>query len=64
MGCFGVFETLIVDNGKEFYSIALEEACIQLGINIQYAPPLQPWFKASIERYFNYKSKITQWYGR
>ncbi|MGV2949844.1 Mu transposase C-terminal domain-containing protein [Acinetobacter sp. AGC35] len=50
---FGVFETLIVDNGKEFYSIALEEACIQLGINIQYAPPLHPWFKASIERYFS-----------
>lgn len=49
---YGVFETLVVDNGKEFYSTALEEACLQLGINIQYSPPRQPWYKSSIERYF------------
>lgn len=49
---YGVFETLIVDNGREFYSTALEEACLQLGINIQYSPPRQPWYKSSIERYF------------
>ncbi|MCL7751796.1 DDE-type integrase/transposase/recombinase [Guyparkeria hydrothermalis] len=49
---YGVFETLVVDNGKEFYSTAFEEACLQLGINIQYSPPRQPWYKSSIERYF------------
>ena len=54
---FGVFETLVVDNGKEFYSIALEESCLQLGINIQYSPPRQPWYKSSIERYFGTVNK-------
>lgn len=54
---YGVFETLVVDNGKEFYSIALEEACLQLGINIQYSPPREPWYKSSIERYFGTVNK-------
>lgn len=49
---YGLPETLVVDNGKEFHSTHMEDACLQLGIVIQYAPPKVPWYKASIERYF------------
>lgn len=49
---YGLPEVIVVDNGKEFYSTHLEDACLQLGIVIQYSPPLMPWYKSSIERYF------------
>lgn len=36
---YGVPETLYVDNGKEFRSKSMEDICIQLGINLQFARP-------------------------
>ena len=54
---YGLPETLVVDNGKEFHGEALEDSCQQLGIAIQYTPPRQPWFKGSIERYFSTMNK-------
>lgn len=46
----GVMETLIVDNGMEFHSVSLENACYSLGIEIIYSPRRTPWFKPYVER--------------
>ena len=49
---YGLPEVIVVDNGKEFYSTSFEDACLSLGIVIQYSPPKMPWYKSAIERYF------------
>lgn len=49
---YGLPEVIVVDNGKEFYSTHFEDACLSLGIAIQYSPPKMPWYKSAIERYF------------
>jgi putative transposase len=48
---FGLMRNLIVDQGSEFHSEALEEACKRLGINIEYAPRKTGWYKGKIERF-------------
>jgi putative transposase len=50
--CHGKPETLVVDNGVEFWSTSLEQSCLELGINIQYNPVRKPWLKPMIERVF------------
>lgn len=50
--CFGRPATIVVDNGRDFHSRALLEACQALGIDIQYCPAFMPNFKAKIERWF------------
>lgn len=49
---YGVPEVILVDNGSEFYSKDFEDACLQLGIIIQYHPPRNPNYKGMIERFF------------
>lgn len=49
---YGLMETAVVDNAKEFRSAHFEDACLQLGIVIQHAPVRLAWYKPSIERYF------------
>lgn len=49
---YGIPELVVVDNGPEFYSNHFEDACLQLGINIQYAPPRRGQYKGSVERFF------------
>ena len=49
---YGLPETLIVDNGSEFISKALKDACGQLGIILEQMPVHTPWFKSSVERHF------------
>lgn len=48
----GVMRELVVDNGSEFHSESLENACLSLGIEIHYAARKTPWFKGKIERFF------------
>src|SRR5690606_9642770 len=50
--CCGIPETIVVDNGPEFHSHALEDACAQLAIGIQHAPVASPWVKGKVERWF------------
>lgn len=50
--CYGLPELIIVDNGKEFHSKDFEDACLQLGITVEYAPPGCPEYKGSKERYY------------
>jgi putative transposase len=49
---YGVPETIVVDNGKEFHSRAVEEACRHLNIQIHHTPRKQPWQKPKVERLF------------
>lgn len=48
----GVPETLVVDNGKEFRSRHFEDACLELGIEIDFAPPRCGAYKGTVERWF------------
>lgn len=50
-GVYGVMLNLIVDNGAEFHSQALEDLALRFGITLQYCPRAQPWFKGKIERF-------------
>jgi len=54
---YGIPETAVVDNGKEFHSTHFEDACLQLGIVIQYSPVKLPWYRPTIERYFGTLNK-------
>lgn len=47
----GVMAILVVDNGLEFHSVSLENACYSMGIELQYSPRKNPWFKGKIERF-------------
>jgi putative transposase len=49
---YGLPRTLVVDNGREFKGQSLEDACLSLGIMLQYTPKMTPHFKGSIERLF------------
>lgn len=48
----GVPETLVTDNGNEFWSNNFSSIGMQLGMIIQYAPIRKPNYKGSIERFF------------
>ncbi len=50
--CYGVPRVLVVDRGKDFESVALRDACLDLNIRIQKNPGKHPWYKGSIESYF------------
>ena len=47
----GVMRELVVDNGVEFHSVSLENACYTLGIEIHYSARKTPWFKGKVERF-------------
>lgn len=47
----GVMELLYVDNGLEFHSISLEQACYAFGVEIVFTPRKTPWYKGEIERF-------------
>jgi putative transposase len=49
---YGLPRTLVVDNGREFKGHSLEDACLSLGIMLQYTPKMTPHFKGGIERLF------------
>ncbi len=47
----GVMAELVVDNGSEFHSVSLENACYSLGIEIHYSARKTPWHKGKVERF-------------
>jgi len=47
----GVMRELVVDNGAEFHSTSLENACYTLGIEMHYSARKTAWFKGKIERF-------------
>lgn len=50
--CYGMPETLVVDNGREFHSIHLIKAAQALDMHLQYAAVGAPWYKGVVERHF------------
>ncbi|QIZ78781.1 transposase [Ferrimonas lipolytica] len=50
--CHGKIETLVVDNGAEFWSKSLEQACLEVVTDIQFNPVKRPWLKPMVERIF------------
>ena len=56
--CHGKIETLVVDNGAEFWSESLEQACYEAKINIQYNQVRKPWLKPFIERFFGVMNQL------
>lgn len=56
--CYGKIETLVVDNGAEFWSKNLEHACHAAGINVQYNPVRKPWLKPFVERFFGVNNQL------
>lgn len=50
--CRGKIENLVVDNGAEFWSKSLEDACTESGINIVFNKVRKPWLKPFVERKF------------
>ncbi|NRA82936.1 MAG: transposase family protein, partial [Gammaproteobacteria bacterium] len=55
--CRGKMEQLVVDNGAEFWCDSLEQACLEIGINVQYNPIKKPWLKPFVERFFGTLNK-------
>lgn len=49
---YGLPELLVVDNGKEFLSKHLEDACLQLGIELYHCPSRKPWYKGQLNDIF------------
>jgi len=50
-GVYGLFETLVCDNGLEFHGVDLETIAFDLGITLQFCPKHEPRFKGAVERY-------------
>jgi putative transposase len=59
---YGIMESLVVDNAREFHGRNLEDATRQLGIVIQYSPKGLPWFRQTVER--SYGTIAKQLYHR
>lgn len=49
--CYGMPELVVVDNPPEFHSRHFERACLQIGVDIQYARVRVPWYKGKLERF-------------
>lgn len=48
--CRGLFETIKLDNAKEFHAKALKVGCEQYGMRLEHRPPGAPWFGGHVER--------------
>lgn len=49
--CYGVPDLMVLDNGMEFHSDALESVAFDLGIRMEFCPKHEPRFKGTVERY-------------
>lgn len=49
--CYGWFELLLMDNGTEFHSVAVEDALTNLGIGLEFARSRAPDDKPFVERF-------------
>lgn len=50
--CHGKPDRLIMDHGRDFKSLSMEETLTALGIEPDHAKPKKPWLKGKIERWF------------
>ncbi|MEY9524055.1 putative transposase [Bradyrhizobium japonicum] len=50
--CYGKPDRLIMDHGRDFKSLSMEETLNALEIDPDYTKPKKPWLKGKIERWF------------
>lgn len=55
--CWGIMETIHVDNAKEFRGLMLKKACENYGINLEFRPVATPHYGGHIERFLGSFSK-------
>lgn len=55
--CWGVMNTIHVDNAKEFHGDMLKNACLDYGINLEFRPPATPHWGGHIERFMGTSAK-------
>ncbi|TXH36967.1 MAG: hypothetical protein E6Q98_08635 [Rhodospirillaceae bacterium] len=55
--CWGIPQRILVDNGPEFHSLALEMACAALGVALEYAKVRHPHLNGTVERAFRKVNK-------
>lgn len=48
---YGLFDSLYVDNGKQYISEQLQLSCARIGVKIRHAPPFSGKSKGKIERF-------------
>lgn len=49
---YGRFDEIVVDNGKEFAGVAMEDALADIGTSLRLTPVGSPTYKAIVERFF------------
>ncbi|MET0752012.1 MAG: hypothetical protein ABWZ66_01500 [Pyrinomonadaceae bacterium] len=47
---YGLIDVLVIDNARHWYGKGLEDACYQMGTDMQFAPVRIPWYKGVVER--------------
>jgi putative transposase len=55
---YGMIETLVTDQGKEYIGRDMEQACAEVGVNFQVCPKRSPWYKGGVERHMR---EIKEW---
>jgi putative transposase len=50
--CYGLHDTLVIDNAKHYLSDSMEDAADELGFTLDFAPVKMPWFKSHIENFW------------
>ncbi len=48
---FGLPEMLVCDNGMEFHSHALKQACLEMVVQLLFCPSKSPQYKGTVERF-------------
>lgn len=51
--CFGIPEKLVCDRGSDLTSKDLEQAAFQLNMGLDFNPPRTPYFKGTVESFFD-----------
>lgn len=54
----GIPETIVADNGKEFWSEYFEDVIEGLGTIVQYCPIREAWYKSRVERFFGILNSV------
>jgi putative transposase len=46
----GIMSTVVMDNGADFKGLSVRSGLDEIGVEVQFCPPKEPWFKGIIER--------------
>lgn len=58
----GIMSLVVMDNGADFQGLSVRTGLHELGIEVQFCPPQEPWYKGIIERYGRtFNQKLIHW---